>query len=35
VRLVALEAPEQRVHVGSRIPEVEELGLDEALVRPR
>src|SRR5216117_398551 len=32
VRLVLLEVPEQRVHVRRGIPEIEILGLDEALV---
>ena len=32
MRFVAVEVPEQSVDVGGRIPEVEELGLDEAFV---
>src|SRR5262245_62050773 len=32
VRLVPVEISQQSVHIGRRIPEIEELGLDEALV---
>src|SRR6267143_1412770 len=34
MRLVPFEVPDQGVNVGSRIPEVEKLRLDEALVDP-